>query len=245
MSSVVRIAMWSGPRNLSTALMRSFSSRSDCAVLDEPFYAHYLKETGIGHPGREQVIAAYENDWRKVVEFISGPVPGGKHLWYQKHMAHHMLPHIDSQILIDGGALVHAFLIRDPAEVIPSYTKVYRNMTLAETGLPYQVDLFDRATRATGKTPPVIDAKDVQLDPKRTLSRLCEAMGIEFTEKMLGWKPGPHPDDGNWAPYWYDSVYQSTGFGRYQPRNEPVPEALRAMCDRARKFYEKLAAHRL
>jgi hypothetical protein len=172
-------------------------------------------------------------------------VPGGKRIWYQKHMAHHMLPHIDVQRLIDDGALTHAFLIRDPAEVIASYTKVHGQMTLAETGLPYQVDLFDRVRRATGKTPPVIDARDVQLDPKRTLSRLCEELGIEFTDKMLSWPAGPHPSDGNWAPYWYASVYQSTGFGAYHSKNESVPPPLEPMYAEACNLYEQLAEHRL
>lgn len=237
--------MWSGPRNLSTALMRSFSSRPDAAVLDEPFYAHYLRETRIAHPGREQVIAAYENDWRKVIDFITGPVPGGRAVWYQKHMAHHMLPHVDAQRLIDGGLLTHAFLIRDPADVITSYTKVHPEMTLAETGLPYQVDLFERAARAAGRTPPVIDARDVLLDPRRTLARLCAALGIEFTDAMLSWPRGPHPDDGNWAPHWYDAVYQSTGFDAYRPKNQPVPEHLQPMHRQARALYDRLAAHKL
>ena len=241
----MRIAMWSGPRNLSTALMRSFSSRPDTTVLDEPFYAHYLRETGIDHPGREEVIAAYENDWRKVIDCITGPIPDGKSIWYQKHMAHHMLPHIDVARLIGGGELTHTFLLRDPVEVITSYTKVHPKMTLAETGLPYQVDLFERVRSRTGKPPPVIDAKDVLLDPRRTLSRLCAALGIEFTETMLHWPDGPHPKDGNWAPYWYESVYSSTGFGQYRPKNEPVPEHLRPMCDEAMKLYDRLARHAL
>jgi len=245
MAEALRIAMWSGPRNLSTALMRSFASRSDAAVRDEPFYAHYLRETGIDHPGREDVISAYENDWRKVIDFITGPVPGGKRVWYQKHMAHHMLPHIDSQRLIDGGLLVHAFLIRDPADVITSYTKVHPHMTLAETGLPYQVDLFHRAATATGKTPAVIDARDVLIDPRRTLSKLCAELGIEFTDAMLAWPAGPHPADGNWAPYWYDAVYKSTGFDTYKPKNERVPAHLEPMHRKARALYDQLAAHRL
>jgi hypothetical protein len=241
----LRIAMWSGPRNLSTALMRSFSSRPDTTVLDEPFYAHYLRETGIDHPGRDDVIAAYENDWRRVVDFISGPIPEGKAVWYQKHMAHHMLPHIDVQRLVAGGDLIHALLIRDPVEVITSYTKVHRRMTLAETGLPYQVDLFARVRAATGKPPPVVDAKDILLDPRRTLSRLCEALGLDFTERMLAWPAGSHPRDGNWAPHWYASVYNSTGFETYRPKNEPVPEHLREMAVEASALYERLVAHKL
>ena len=221
------------------------SSRPDTTVLDEPFYAHYLRETGIAHPGREQVISAYESDWRKVIDFITGPVPHGKRIWYQKHMAHHMLSHIDAQRLIDGGWLVHAFLIRDPADVITSYTKVHPRMTLAETGLPYQVDLFERAKQATGKTPPVIDARDVLTDPRRTLSRVCEALGIGFTDSMLSWPAGPHAEDGSWAPYWYQSVYQSTGFETYRAKNEKVPAGLEAMHRDARALYDRLAAHKL
>ena len=177
MPNPLRIAMWSGPRNLSTAIMRSFSSRTDAAVLDEPFYAHYLMQTGIAHPGRDDVIGNYETDWKKIVDFVTGPVPGGKSIWYQKHMAHHMLPHIDSRQLLENGALIHAFLIRNPAEVISSYTKVHNGMTIAETGLPYQVELFLKVRKATGKIPPVIDAKDVLIDPKQSLSRLCRASG--------------------------------------------------------------------
>jgi|SRR5688572_30581724 len=237
--------MWSGPRNLSTALMRSFSSRDDTTVLDEPFYAHYLRETGIGHPGREQVMAAYENDWRKVTEYITGPIPGGKAIWYQKHMAHHMLPHIDVRPLIDGGQMVHAFLIRNPAEVIASYAKVHPDMTLAETGLPCQVELFDRARKAIGTIPPVVDAKDLLIDPRRVLGRLCENLGIEFTQKMLSWPAGPHPEDGNWAPFWYESVYRSTGFEKYQPRTERMPARYARLCDEATHLYDLLASHRL
>jgi len=237
--------MWSGPRNISTALMRSFSSRPDTVVLDEPFYAFYLRETGIGHPGRDDVIAACESDWRKVAEQVCGPVPGGKRVWYQKHMAHHMLPQVNVDRLVAGGALTHAFLIRDPAEVITSYTKVHATMTLAETGLPYQVDLFERATAATGSRPAVIDAKDLLLDPRRTLSALCAALGLAFTDAMLSWPAGPHPQDGVWAPHWYASVHNSTGFEPYRAKREPVPPQLEEVHREARALYDQLWAHRL
>lgn len=243
--SAIRIAMWSGPRNLSTALMRSFSSRDDTTVLDEPFYAHYLRETGIDHPGREQVMGAYENDWRQVMQYITGAVPGGKTIWYQKHMAHHMLPHIDTRPLIEAKQMMHAFLIRNPIEVIASYAKVYPNMTLAETGLPCQVDLFNRVKESSGAIPAVVDAKDLLLDPKRVLDRLCEKLGIAFTEQMLSWPAGPHPEDGAWAPFWYERVYQSTGFEKYQPKNEAPPARYAPVCDEATRLYEVLASHRL
>jgi Sulfotransferase domain len=245
MPNTLRIAMWSGPRNLSTAMMRSFSSRPDTAVIDEPFYAHYLRETGIAHPGRERVIAAYENNWPKVIDLITGPVPGAKPVWYQKHMAHHMLPHIDVQRLVESPGLVHAFLIRDPAQVISSYTKVHAKMTIDETGLAYQADLFERVHKRTGRIPPVVDAKDVLLDPKRTLSRLCESLGIAFTDAMLTWPAGPHADDGNWAPYWYDSVYQSTGFDQYRDKPVTIAPQLAPMHAQARQLYDILYQHKL
>jgi hypothetical protein len=245
MQKLVRIAMWSGPRNLSTAIMRSFSSRNDTAVLDEPFYAHYLEQTGIAHPGREEVIEAYETDWKKIIRFINGPIPAGKSIWYQKHMAHHMLPQIDSQKFLEDGTLTHAFLIRNPASVISSYAKIHLEMTIDETGLPYQLNLFNRVREIAGKIPPVIDAKDVLIDPKRILSRLCGALGIDFTDRMLSWLAGPHPNDGNWAPHWYAGVYRSTGFEPYQPKNEPVPTQFPEMLAQAQKLYDQLAAHKL
>jgi hypothetical protein len=237
--------MWSGPRNLSTAMMRSFSSRTDTAVLDEPFYACYLKRTGIAHPGREEVIGAYETDWNKIIRFISGPIPDGKSIWYQKHMAHHMMVQEDSESLLTAGALTHAFLIRDPAEVINSYIKVHSEMTVAEMGLPYQVDLFNRLKRLTGRIPVVIDAKDVLIDPRRTLSRLCGGLGIEFSESMLHWPAGPHPNDGNWAAHWYAAVYRSNGFESYKSKNETVPARYEKILAQARELYDQLAVHRL
>ena len=244
MSHELRIAMWSGPRNLSTALMRSFSSRDDTIVLDEPFYANYLKVTGIGHPGRDDVVTAYESDWQQVIANIMGPIPEGKPIWYQKHMAQHMLPHISIQRLIDSDALTHAFLIRDPADVISSYIKVHADMTLAETALPIQVDLFQRVC-ARGEIPAVIDAKDVLLNPRRTLTKLCDKLGIAFTDRMLSWPAGPHPNDGNWAPHWYTSVYKSTSFDEYRAKTEPTPDALKPMLKEARALYDQLAAHKL
>jgi hypothetical protein len=245
MQNPLRIAIWSGPRNVSTAMMRSFSSRKDTAVLDEPFYAHYLKRTGISHPGHEKVIEAYETDWGKILRFISGPIPARKSIWYQKHMAHHMLLHKDCEPLLAADYLTHAFLIRDPGEVINSYTKVQSEMSLGETGLPYQVDLFNRLKELTGRISPVIDAKDVLLDSRRTLSRLCGALGIEFSESMLAWPAGPHSDDGNWAIHWYSSVYRSTGFQPYQMKNETVAPKYQKMLAKARKFYDELAAYKL
>src|SRR5436190_9738229 len=157
-TSPVRIAMWSGPRNISTAMMRSWGNRPDTFVCDEPLYAHYLQKTGYDHPGADEVIASHEPDWKKVVEWLTGPVPGGKPVFYQKHMAHHLLPEIERDWL---ASLTHAFLIRDPREMLLSLVKVMPHPAALDTGLPQQLELFRSVRAATGHTPPVIDARDV------------------------------------------------------------------------------------
>jgi hypothetical protein len=237
----VRIAMWSGPRNISTALMRSWGSRPDTVVCDEPLYAHYLKATGREHPGRDEIIAYHDADWRSVVERLIGPVPGGG-IFYQKHMAHHLLPEMGHDWAL---ALRNAFLIRDPAEMLPSLAEVLPNPTLRDTGLEQQWMLFQRVQDAADKVPPVIDAKDVLLDPEGMLRALCIALNVPFRAAMLSWEPGPRATDGLWAKHWYDAVEQSTGFKRYEPKSEPVPDRLQALHATCRDYYENLSAHRL
>ncbi len=228
--------MWSGPRNLSTAMMRSFGNRADCSVVDEPLYGAYLAATGIDHPGREEVIASQPTDWRVVcADLTSGPVPTD--LQYQKHMAHHLLPDIDRAAL---AGLHHAFLVRDPERVLTSYAKVREEPTLEDLGLPQQVELFERYGG------PVVDAADVLRDPRATLSALCEALGIEFDEAMLAWPAGPRETDGIWAPYWYAEVDALTGFAPYSPGSgDPLPEHLQPLLEKCRPYYEAVAAHRL
>ena len=170
-----RIAMWSGPRNISTAMMRSWGNRDDCFVCDEPLYAHYLKHTGQDHPGADEVVAHHEADWRAVVEWLTGPVPEGRPLFYQKHMTHHLLPHMSRDWLDD---LTHVFLIRDPREMITSYLARRKTISLADTGLPQQLEIFDRVRASGRETPPVIDARDVLEDPAATLTALCERLGL-------------------------------------------------------------------
>lgn len=234
--------MWSGPRNISTAMMRSWGGRPDTAVCDEPLYAHYLLKTGREHPGREDVIARHETDWRKVVEFLLGPVPGGKTIFYQKHMAHHLLPGMTID-WVDG--LTNCFLIRDPREMILSLSKVLPNPTLEETGLPQQWALFERERKRTGRTPPVVDAKDVLMDPRATLAALCDRLGVPFAEAMLRWEPGPRPTDGVWGQHWYDSVYRSTGFEPYRERSEPTPARLDRLLADCRNIYQRIYEHRI
>jgi hypothetical protein len=239
---MTRIAMWSGPRNISTAMLRAFGSRPDTAVTDEPLYAHYLKVTGVAHPGRDEVIAAHESDWRKVAAGLTGPVPEDKAIWYQKHMAHHLLPMIERGWL---DRLTHAFLIREPDEMLASLVKTYPEAGLADTGLPQQCEIFDRVADRIGRAPPVVLASDVLKNPRAMLEALCESLGIPFLPAMLAWAPGPRTTDGAWAPHWYAAVEASTGFEAYRPRRIELTAALEALMDECRPWYEKLHALRL
>jgi hypothetical protein len=202
---VTRIAMWSGPRTLSTALMRSFENRSDTVVVDEPLYGFYLVRTGISHPGRDEILASMATEWPEVIEQLtSGRLPAGKTVFYQKHMTHHLLPEVDRDAL---AGLRHAFLIRDPRRLLASYAKVRQAPTLSDLGLEQQVEIFRRFGG------PVIDAADLATRPAPALKALCAALGIGFDEAMLSWPAGPRPTDGVWAPHWYANVWASTGFG--------------------------------
>jgi len=234
--------MWSGPRNLSTALMRSFGNRPDTVVVDEPLYAHYLLATGLDHPGRDDVLAAQPHDWREVTDALTGPVPDGRPIYYQKHMTHHLTPDIGRDWL----ALVsNAFLVRDPAGVVASYAKVRGEPTLEDLGLPQQVEIFRACADRAGEAPPVVDAADVLADPRGVLSALCSRLGIGFDERMLAWPAGPRATDGVWAPHWYASVEASTGFGP-PPKGEPVvPDRLQPLLGRCLPYYAELRPYRL
>src|SRR5271157_4953429 len=241
---VVRIAMWSGPRNISTAMMRSFGARADCAVTDEPFYAAYLAATGLVHPMRGEVIASQPTDWRNVADALFGPPPEGKAIWYQKHMTHHMLPEFGREW---SDQLVNAFLIRAPAAVLASYAHKRGDFTLEEIGLPAQAALFDRAADRLGRAPAVVESQDVLADPRGMLTSLCEACRVPFDAAMLTWAPGRRSSDGVWAPAWYETVERSTGFA--PPRQEAgldnLPDALRPVAEAAQPIYERLARYKL
>lgn len=242
-NSPVRIAMWSGPRNISTAMMRAWGNRPDTFVCDEPFYAHYLFATGREHPGAAEVIAAGEKDWRKVVEQLTGDVPHGKQVFYQKQMTHHLLPQIDRAWL---GAVTNCFLIRDPRDVIVSYIKKNNDPALEDVGFVQQAEIFDWVRAHFGAVPPVIEAREVLENPRRILGLLCEAVGVEFSESMLSWPPSLRETDGIWAKHWYGEVEASTTFRRPSAREPaPVPERLREVHDRCRECYEELYRHRL
>ena len=240
----VRIAMWSGPRNISTAMMRSFENRSDTVVVDEPFYAAFLAETGADHPMRDEVLASQPTRWRDVANALSGPTPTGAAVWYQKHMTHHMLPDFG---LDWANGCRNAFLIRAPEAVLASYTLKRENVTLADIGVERQRELFERECDRIGAAPPVIDSADVLADPRATLGKLCAALGIEFSDRMLSWPAGKRDSDGVWAPAWYDTVERSTEFAPPRAPAEIKNEGdnLRRIADAARPHYERLAAFRL
>ncbi len=243
MSAAVRIALWSGPRNLSTAMMRAWGSRSDTTVVDEPLYAHYLKQTGAPHPGAAEVIAGQESDLKRVTAGLLGPVPENRAIYYQKQMTHHLLPGMDLGWI---AGLSNAFLIREPASVVASFTKVAGEPRLEETGLPQQVELFLAEWHRTGRTPPVIDAADVLAAPETMLKKLCANVGVSFDPAMLQWKSGPHATDGIWARHWYASVWTTTGFGK--PSDQPPPEvpaSFQGLLAEARRLYGIMHAHRL
>lgn len=238
----VRVAMWSGPRNLSTAMMRSFGNRSDCEVVDEPFYAAYLAISGARHPVREDVLRRHEQDWRKVAEGLAGPPPDGARLFYQKHMTHHMLPEIGRNWM---HSCRHAFLIRHPARVLASYAAKRESVELRDIGFVEQAELFERAADIMGSSPPVLDSDALLGDPRRSLTSLCDALGIGFEEAMLSWAPGPRLTDGAWARHWYDAVNRSTGFGQSSPLPKLDDARLQALEERAMPIYTKLAANAL
>lgn len=241
MARLVRLAVWSGPRNISTALMRAWENREDTVVVDEPFYAHYLAATGLDHPGRDEVIAAGETDWRKVVDALLGPVPDGVAVFYQKHMTGHLLPEIDRGWIRE---LTNVLLIRDPREVVASYTRARASVTPDDIGLPQQVRLHEELT-AAGVPMPVVDAADFLRSPEAYLRALCAYAGVPFTERMLHWPAGRRESDGVWAPYWYAAVERSTGFAPYRPRNPDLTGPAAEVATACLPLYEHLRAHRL
>ena len=234
--------MWSGPRNISTAMMRSFENRPDTFVSDEPFYGYYLNNADIDHPGRKDVIRFTETDWHNVVDYITGIIPEGASLWYQKHMAQHNLPGVDLSWI---GQVTNCFLIRDPKEVILSYSKKYEVNCSELLGFPQQVELYRKITEEIGEDPIIIDARDVLHDPKDILQKFCEAVGISFMDEMLSWPAGPRDTDGVWAKYWYSSVEASTCFQPYMQPTEELSSEQEAIYEECLVYYDTLHCKRI
>jgi hypothetical protein len=239
------IAMWSGPRNISTAMMRAWGQRADTRVVDEPFYAFYLKRTGKAHPGAAEVIAHGQTDWRAVVETLIHPCQDkqkGRSIYYQKQMTHHFLPEIDRRWL---GTVTNCFLIRDPQEVILSYVKRNGDPAAEDLGFSQQAEIFEWVRAEEGAPPSVIDARDVMENPERILRLLCQSLGVGFDSAMLSWPPGPRDSDGVWGKYWYGEVLKSTSFRPYKEKHESVPERLAKVYADCRECYERLHPYRL
>ena len=234
----VRINCWSGPRNVSTALMRSFAQRQDALAFDEPLYGYYLKTTRAPHPGLDELIEVLETDSDKIVRNVV-LAPYDRDVVFFKQMVHHLLPDLDLAFLDE---CVNVLLIRDPAEVIASLVNQLPEPTMRDVGLERQVELF-RDLRSKGQDPPVLDARLLLLDPAGVLKELCERVGIPWDEAMLSWPPGPQPEDGVWAKYWYDNLHTSTGFQPYKPRNREVPDHCRELLAECRTHYEELLPH--
>jgi sulfotransferase family protein len=233
-----RLACWSGPRNISTATMRAWENRPDTEVVDEPLYAWYLAHTGLDHPGRDQVIAAGETDWRRVVDSLTRPWPDGPVLQYQKHMAQHLVPDLPREWI---GSLRNVLLVRDPAEVGSSYLRSRADVTPDDIGVLQQLELHVQL----GPDVPVVDSADFLRDPESYLRWLCDYAGVPFLSSMLSWPAGPRESDGVWAPYWYDAVLASTGFEPYRPREVDLSPHDAAVAEACRPAYDALRAERV
>jgi len=242
MTTPLRIAMWSGPRNISTAMMRAWENRGDCDVSDEPLYAAFLSHTELDHPGRDEIIAAGETDYKKVITTLLGDSPKQRPVWYQKHMTHHLLPNYERDWI---PKLSNILLIRDPAEVVASYVKSRATVTPEDIGIPQQRKLYDEITLTCAKAPPIIDAGDFLRAPEQYLRVLCDSLNIEFSDRMLRWPAGPRDSDGVWAPYWYTAVEASTGFEAWRARENALSGEAADVAESCRPDYNFLFERRL
>jgi sulfotransferase family protein len=238
---VVRVAMWSGPRNISTAMMRAWENRPDTVVVDEPLYAAYLARTGIDHPAREEVIASQPTDVATAIAALSEPLPPGRTVHYAKHMAHHVPQDMDLRWTL---AFRNVLLIRDPAEVVASYVRARESCEADDIGLRQQEWLLDLWT-TRGIEVPVVDAGAFLRAPEAHLRWLCDWLGIPFTDRMLSWPEGPRASDGVWAPHWYAAVWKSTGFLPWRPRDTDLSEHDAAVAETCRPIYEELYGRRV
>ena len=239
--AVVRVAMWSGPRNISTAMMRAWENRADTVVVDEPLYAAFLARTGIDHPGRDLTLASQTTDRTEAIAALLAPLPDGVSIHYAKHMAHHLA---DDDDLAWTADFRNVLLIRDPGEVVSSYVRSREACEPGDIGLLQQERLLD-TWQARGIEAPVIDAGDFLRGPEAYLRWICDWLGIAFTPRMLGWPAGPRPTDGVWAPYWYDSVLASTGFAPWRPREVDLSPHDRVVADACRPSYDRLQGLRV
>jgi len=237
----LRVAMWSGPRNLSTAMMRSFGSRKDTVCVDEPFYAAYLDITGHDHPMRDEILARHETDPLRIIDEMLVAAPAAP-IFYQKQMTHHMVEGIPRHWVTN---VRNVFLIRHPARVLASYAKKMKTVSLDALGFAQQLELFNLVHKTTGEIPIVIDSDDILRDPRTALYSLCTQLDIVFDEAMLSWAPGGRAEDGAWAPHWYDAVFKSTGFGKAPKEIPDLPTGYEKILDEALEIYHALSGFRI
>ena len=234
-----RVSVWSGPRNVSTALMYSFRSRADTVVVDEPLYGHYLSLTDAPHPGKAEVLATMDPDGERVVrEVLLGHYDADVVMF--KNMAHH-LPGLNPKFLDE---LHNVLLVRDPAEMLPSLAQELPEPTLRDTGLQEQVWLLEKV-QASGKLPIVTEAKRLLQHPEKVLRELCRALELPFDPTMLSWPVGPKPEDGVWAKYWYKNVHASSTFTPYKPKAAPFPGHLKPLLGVCTPLYDQLRRYAL
>lgn len=232
------VCLWSGPRNVSTALMYSFAQRADTKVVDEPLYGHFLRVSGAQHPMREDVLAAVNTDGNDVMrKLLSEPAQDAVTVLFMKQMAHHLVD-LDQSFM---QRTHNIFLIRNPREMLPSLTIQLPDARLEDTGLATQWQLFERLI-ANGQDPVVLDSRELLLDPAGVLGSLCEHLDLDYTDKMLTWPAGARAEDGVWAPHWYHAVHKSTGFAPYVAKSE-FPQNLEALLAECKPWYDKLFAH--
>ncbi len=235
--SVKRISLWSGPRNISTALMYSFAQRKDTKVFDEPLYGYYLKNSDAAdyHPGATEIMDDMETDGEKVVEMMLSY--SEKSVLFFKNMTHHLLPSLDKDFM---KSMVNVILTRDPVEMLPSFAEVIQNPSLQDVGYEMHLDIVEKL-QSMDLPVIVVDSKSILLNPEKQLNKLCKAIGIPFDPSMLHWQKGPISEDGVWAKYWYKSIHNSTSFMPYSPKTKPFPEKLKPLLEECQPFYEKLS----
>lgn len=238
----IRISMWSGPRNISTAMMRSFGARADTYVSDEPFYGAYLKDTGFAHPMAEEIIDAMDCNWESLTRTLNGDPADGSAIWYQKHMPSEMVGPVGIGDLTDHR---HAFLIRDPARMIASYDKKMEEVTFEDMGVERLHLFFRMEADRLGYAPPVVEGADILDAPGPMLEALCQALSVPFDPAMLAWEPGRRDTDGVWAPHWYNRVEESTGFEGNDRGPVEIPAGYEALYERCRPHYEALKAYKI
>ena len=237
-----RIAMWSGPRNISTAMMRSWESRSDTFVVDEPFYPYYLSKTNINHPGRNEIISNGVIDDKIVSNSLINDTKSGCSIHYQKHITLHLLPSVNRDWMSN---VTNCFLIRNPKDMIISYSKVHSDLNMHLLGLNEQYEIFNYVKDITGEIPPVIDSMDILQNPRHILEKLCKRIGVLFSDEMLSWSKGKRVTDGIWAKYWYKNVINSTGFNSHKEKTEEVPNKYLDLHAKCSEIYKELSQYKI